>query len=274
MTVNQVVLSNGHSAQVYKSGDFVDEVDVYNDGEFNLVYLDPPYRVGMEIMGDEKVDVLRNYMKEVIDWLYVATKKTVDGGHIYLSFSTEYLPYLYVLLRQPYLLADKWDVIDPSKLKYLDYYLRYRNTLIMRYANVKKSHPFGDYNYNFDYEPCLFFTKGLRSNKPAPLRKPHTQFSFNCVWDCRMPSAQKKVHPTEKPMDFYINMILRSSDIGQHVLDCFTGSGNLLIVCNALKRNAVGIDDDRAHFETYEASDKRRRISKVEQMIQSGQTRL
>lgn len=64
---------------------------------------------------------------------------------------------------------------------------------------------------------------------------------------------QKKVHPTEKPIDlleFYIN---NSSDPGGVILDPFMGSGTTGVAAKNTGREFIGIEKDPEYFKIAEA---------------------
>lgn len=67
------------------------------------------------------------------------------------------------------------------------------------------------------------------------------------IWlDCRDAHNQNiKItgYPTEKNPDMMARIIKASSNPGDIVLDCFSGSGTTLSVAGSLGRNWIGIDD-------------------------------
>lgn len=50
-------------------------------------------------------------------------------------------------------------------------------------------------------------------------------------------------YPTEKPLDLLARMIQASSNTGDLVLDCFSGSGTTLVAASQLGRKWIGIDN-------------------------------
>lgn len=56
-------------------------------------------------------------------------------------------------------------------------------------------------------------------------------------------------HPTEKPVDILRQMIESSSNLGETVLDPFTGSGSTLVASMMEGRRAIGIELDEKYCE-------------------------
>ncbi|MCB9452966.1 MAG: site-specific DNA-methyltransferase [Anaerolineaceae bacterium] len=57
-------------------------------------------------------------------------------------------------------------------------------------------------------------------------------------------------YPTEKPPELLKRIVEASSNPGDLVLDCFSGSGTTLAVASELGRNWIGIDNSREAIET------------------------
>lgn len=70
--------------------------------------------------------------------------------------------------------------------------------------------------------------------------------------------ADKKLynHPTVKPIDQLKTFIINSSKEGDLVLDPYMGTGTTGAACKELNRDFIGVEIDKAHFET-----AKRRIS-------------
>ena len=64
------------------------------------------------------------------------------------------------------------------------------------------------------------------------------------------PRPKGRVHPTPKPIALMDHYIRNSSQPGDMVIDPFCGSGATLIAAALSGRRAIGVEIDRAHFET------------------------
>lgn len=65
---------------------------------------------------------------------------------------------------------------------------------------------------------------------------------------------QPRLHPTQKPLKLFEQILQDYSKEGDIVLDCFSGSGTTAIACHNLKRRFICIEKD---FDYWKASCKR-----------------
>lgn len=121
-----------------------------------------------------------------------------------------------------------------------------------------------DYNqadlnfWSLSYELIFVWVKGrpkLRNYKKRP----------NGVMKCFKPqnftygSGDMRLHPTQKPVDLLIPLILYSSNAGDLVLDAFIGSGSTAIAALQLQRDFIGIEIDAGFVKTAEERIKKAR---------------
>jgi len=64
-----------------------------------------------------------------------------------------------------------------------------------------------------------------------------------------IPGTNKKVHPTQMPVNLAARCILFSTDIGDTVLDPFSGSGTTGIACIKLGRSFIGIERENEYVK-------------------------
>lgn len=93
--------------------------------------------------------------------------------------------------------------------------------------------------YLNDKEYCLMFR-----NKKTILNG--TVETKRTVWTtkCNVEDKKKYKHPTIKPLSIIKNLIINSSNKGDIVLDCFSGSGTTCVACKELDRQFIGIEID------------------------------
>lgn len=66
---------------------------------------------------------------------------------------------------------------------------------------------------------------------------------------CPKPS-KSALHPTQKPISLMRRLILNSTNIGDVVYDCFSGSGSTGIACEQTKRKCIMIEYDPIYCQT------------------------
>ena len=84
------------------------------------------------------------------------------------------------------------------------------------------------------------------------------------VWTYKRPAKNEKKygkHPTQKPIDLMLNLILMSTKENDLVLDPFCGSGTTGVASVRLNRRFIGIDN----FEEYIELSKKRILDEIEQ---------
>jgi len=89
------------------------------------------------------------------------------------------------------------------------------------------------------YEPILFGHKG---------KKPMLMKGRRNVLNVKAISAQRKRHPTQKPVLLYRALLQNSVRVGDLVLDPMAGSGASLIAAAISGVRAQGFEMDRGHF--------------------------
>jgi site-specific DNA-methyltransferase (adenine-specific) len=72
------------------------------------------------------------------------------------------------------------------------------------------------------------------------------------VWSVPAPGPGEKRfgrHPTQKPLDLLVRIILASSREGDLVLDPFTGSSTTGLACCLTGRRFIGIDREKKYLD-------------------------
>ena len=73
------------------------------------------------------------------------------------------------------------------------------------------------------------------------------------VFEYPIPSGLTRTHPAQKPLKLMEELIRRSSNEGDLVLDPFMGSGTTLKACLGLNRRGIGIEIDEAYYNAAKA---------------------
>lgn len=73
--------------------------------------------------------------------------------------------------------------------------------------------------------------------------------NHNNIWTSKEHNSGKE-HSCKKPLNIIKRIIKASSNEGDTVLDCFMGSGQAAIACHDLKRNFIGMDNNKKNFNT------------------------
>jgi site-specific DNA-methyltransferase (adenine-specific) len=206
-----------------KNIDCMDLLSEIGSTSIDLVLTDPPYGMSFQ-SGARKIKHKKIEGDDGLDWLpdWVSeiNRVTKDDAHLYIWCS--------------------WHKVDVFKIE-LEKYFKIKNLLVW----AKNGGGMGDLNggYGGCHELCFFINKGK-----------HLNGSRDTDVIDKAYRTGNDYHPTQKPINLMEYLIEKSSQVGDLVLDCFSGSGTTAIACNNTKRNFIGSEIDK---EFYDISVKR-----------------
>ena len=93
--------------------------------------------------------------------------------------------------------------------------------------------------YANDTEYCIFARES-----GVPLNGDYETKRKYYVTNINTKDKDKFKHPTIKPLEIIKNLIINSSQKGDIVLDCFSGSGTTCVAAKELGRQFIGIEID------------------------------
>lgn len=196
-------------------GDCGEELKQFPDNHFDLILTDPPYGIGESNEKNATRGGRTGFNGEKRkDWV-----KPTDFGHY------------------------EWDKQIPSADTFKEILRVSKNQVI-----------FGG-NYFIEHlhnSSCwIVWDKDNGSNDFADCELAWTSFKsavrlFKWRWNGmlqeRMNWKEKRLHPTQKPMELFRWIIKKYSNPGDLICDPFMGSGTTPIACNQLGRRCVGIE--------------------------------
>lgn len=204
-------------------GDSYELIKDIPDNSVDLVIIDPPYLIqagGLGIFKDRKT----RYMDAIEE---KGLTKNIDLS--ILDELCRVLKTIYI-----YIWCNKAQVHQ-----YLDYFEDKADMSEILIWNKTNPVPTINNSYLNDKEYCLMFrNKGTELNG--------TVESKRTVWTtkCNVEDKKKYKHPTIKPLKIIKNLIENSSNKGDIILDCFSGSGTTCVAAKELDRQFIGIEID------------------------------
>ena len=63
-----------------------------------------------------------------------------------------------------------------------------------------------------------------------------------------MREKEKKIHPTQKPVDLYLWLLKHYAEPGDKILDTHVGSASSLIACHRARYEYVGFEIDKEYY--------------------------
>ncbi|MBR0077474.1 MAG: adenine-specific DNA-methyltransferase [Bacteroidales bacterium] len=225
-------------------GDALIALEGIADNSIDLIFADPPYNIGKNFAGCiDKWDTDEHYLEWCYKWLNLCVKKLKQDGSFYVMTSTQFMPYFDLFLR------DKINIISRIAWYYDSSGVQAKNHYGSMYEPilfcVKDKN-----NYTFNADDIMVEAKtgaqrkliDYRKNPPQPY---NTKKVPGNVWEFprvryRMDEYEK--HPTQKPIALLDRIIRASSNVGDIVLDPFSGSFTTAYVAQQLGRQCIGIE--------------------------------
>ena len=214
--------------------DLVKEMKL-NDVKADLLLTDPPYcvsrtyQLGFSNMGRSGMDYGEwDYNFDQKKWIRDVACLVKNGGSIIIFNDWKNFSYVAEELeRDGFVIKDllRWEKTNPMP------------------RNVNS-------RYLSDCEFAIWAVKGkgkwtFNKNPDVPFLKP--------VYKSGVVLGSKRIHPTQKSLQVFEDIIQVHSNEGDLVFDPFSGSGTTALACSKLGRNFIGSEIDKNYFEKAKA---------------------
>ena len=248
--IKEVELHNDNSMAIL--GDSLQVLKSMRSKSVNLVFADAPYNIGKDFGNNQdKWDNVKSYIDWCEQWIDECMRVLKDDGTMYFMTATQHMPFLDVYCTQKYNVLCRiiW-AYDSSGVQSKKVYGSLYEPILMINKNPKSK-------YTFNHQDILVEAKtgatrnliNYRKDPPQPYNKekvPGNVWNFNRV---RFKMDEYENHPTQKPEALLERVIKASSNVGDVVLDPFSGSFTTSSVAVRLGRIAIGIDLNEEFFE-------------------------
>jgi site-specific DNA-methyltransferase (adenine-specific) len=238
--------------------DVIDFLNKLDDGSVDLAVIDPPYNQNIGEWDRFRDD--KDYFDFTFKWIELLLAKLKKTGSFYIFnnplnsviISNYLLQKGYVF--KNWIIWNKKDGFHPTKSRFVN-----NQEVILFYTKSD--------NYTFNYEDVRIpyeskermkhaENKGILKNGkrwyPNPKGKlcPDVwDFSSNRHKDKINGKVIKSLHPTPKPEDMIARIIKASSNVGDLILDLFSGTGTTSFVSKINGRNFVGCENNKDYFD-------------------------
>ena len=241
---------HNESSTIYH-GDCLNVLRAIADNSIDLIFVDPPYNIGKQF-GTFK-DSWKNendYHKWCYEWLELCIAKMKDSGSLYIMASTQTMPYFDIWLRDKMTILSRiiWHY-DSSGVQAKKYYGSLYEPILFAVKNPKL--------YTFNASDIVVEAKTGATRKLIDYRKKvPTQYKTTKIpgntWyfprvRYRMPEYEE--HPSQKPEALLERIIKASSNVGDLVLDPFSGTFTTCAVANRLGRKTIGIELEEEYIK-------------------------
>lgn len=247
---NMVNVHNENSLAI--CGNCLEVLKTIKDKSVNLIFADPPYNINKDFGNNkDSWESVESYVTWCKEWLTECMRILVDDGVMYFMTATQHMPYLDVFM------SENFNVLCRVIWSYDSSGVQSKNMFGSLYEPILMVNKSSNSKYTFNYSDILVEAKtgakrGLidyRKNPPQPY---NTEKVPGNVWEfsrVRFKMDEYENHPTQKPEALLERIIKASSNIGDIVLDPFSGSFTTSNVAIKLGRKAIGIDMNQDYFE-------------------------
>ncbi|MCQ2077865.1 MAG: site-specific DNA-methyltransferase [Bacteroidaceae bacterium] len=205
---------------------------VDNKSSVDLILTDPPYcvsrthQLGFSNMGRAGMDYGEwDYNFDQKEWISLCAPLVKEGGSIIIFNDWKNLSYLVETLESNgFLIKDliRWEKSNPMP------------------RNVNS-------RYVMDIEVALWAVKGKKKwtfNKPVNLPYIRPVFKSGVIL-----GKNKRLHPTQKSLEVFSELIKIHSNEGDCIFDPFFGSGTTAVACKQLNRSFIGSEIETEYYE-------------------------
>lgn len=226
-------------------GDNKDLLKTIPDKSIDLVLTDPPYFY--ENMQRKERDK-QTYLSGKFDKLH---KGLVDIK------ATEHIDYNYYLNEFKRVLKSMNLLIwcNKHQLKYyIDWCLENNTKWELIIWEKTNPIPINNIYYN-DKEYCFYIFNDYSKCYQMNYLDKKTVYHYPI-------GKEKTGHPTTKPLQIIKQQILKHSEVGDTVLDCFLGSGTTALACEQLNRKWIGMELSNKYYNI-----AKKRLSNIQQQL-------
>ena len=229
------------------NNDTFDTLKQFDEKSFDMIFADPPYFLsnnGITCSSGKMVSVNKGNWDKALSvndkyefnrkWIHECYRILKDEGTIWISGTLHNIYSIGMALEEEgfkILNNITWQKTNPPPNLACKTFTHSTETILWAKKDLKKV------KYTFNYS----LMKELNNNK-----------QMKDVWTTSLtkPSEKKNGrHPTQKPLEILERIILASTNENDLILDPFCGSSTTGIAAAKLKRNYIGIDNEKEYLD-------------------------
>ena len=215
-----------------RCGDAITLLKKLADESIDLIVADPPYNLGKDYGNNHDLKGFDEYIIFTKEWLTEAKRVLKPDGSIYVFMGVRFISYLYDIMdRELKLFFNSWISWHYTQGMGKTRGFSPRHDDILFFSKGK--------NFTFNLDDVRVPQKFYRERNNMRGANPGDVWQFSHV---HYSNPNRQNHPTQKPEGVIERIVLASSNVGDTVLDPFSGSGTTLRVCQQLDRNVIGFE--------------------------------
>ncbi|ELR96858.1 adenine-specific DNA-methyltransferase [Gloeocapsa sp. PCC 73106] len=221
------------------------------DASVDLIFIDPPYNIGKNFSQfQDKWSSDVEYTKWAYKWIDECIRVLKPSGTMYVMTSTQAMPYFDLYLRDKLTILSRivWSY-DSSGVQAKKYFGSMYEPILHCVKDPK--------SYTFNAEDILVEAKTGAKRKLIDYRgqvpKPYNNKKVpGNVWEfsrVRYRMNEYEEHPSQKPEVLLDRIIRASSNVGETVLDPFSGTFTTAAVAKILGRKSISIESQEEYLK-------------------------
>ena len=217
-------------------GDCLELIKQVPSNSVDLILIDPPYEISRPTNFQSGEETGRDTDRFRISMDFGEWDKNFTGLEVVIKEG-------YRILRQGGTMICFYDLWKIETLKNLYDSNKFKQ---VRFIEWMKTNPVPiNSKINYLTNAREVAVSAIKGSKPT----------FNSSYDNGLYSypicagKERTIHPTQKPLSLITDLVLKHSNEGDMVLDCFMGSGTTGVACKDTNREFIGMELDEKYFE-------------------------
>ena len=226
-------------------GDCIEILGEASEPFADLIFADPPFNIGYKY--DKYYDKVKskNYIAWTKEWMGVCKKVLKPAGSFYIAIGDEYAANVKTIADELGLFMRNWIIWHYTFGQQTKKKFARAHTHIFYFVNDKKNFTFNEHAVRVPSDRQLIYND--RRANPAGKMPDDVWGEFSRV--CGTFKEREEWHPCQMPENLLKRIIAVSSNVGDCVLDPFSGSGTTLAAAKQLGRNYVGMEISKKYVE-------------------------
>ena len=257
-------------------GNSLDKIkDTIENKSIDLILTDPPYIISRDSGMDQFYKFIQNkkeFVKTEEDWLEYKSKKSSDYseeqkdnflryGTIYgdkyavktkfgswddeftLDILDKYIKLFYEKLVDGGTCVIFFDIWKLSYLKEIMEKYKFKQIRFLEWIKTNPQPRNSKINYLTNCREIALL--GIKKSNPTF----NSQYD-NAIYKYPFPSGKGRIHPTQKSLPLFKDLVTKHSNENDVVLDPFMGSGTTCVACIETNRKYIGIERDEKYYQS------------------------